>query len=203
MSAPVDRINAGLRRIPPPLIYLGGTAYAVWLFWTALTGAIGPDPVNLLERAYGEAALWLLVAGLAVTPLRDRLRLNLLRFRRAIGVTCFGFAVAHLLVFTILDLQSLPRLWTEIVKRPYITVGMLAFLMLLPLAITSNTLSIRRMGAAAWKRLHRLVYPAALLVGLHYIWLSCGFQIEPWAWTGAILALLGLRIRPRRRVATA
>lgn len=196
-------INAALRRVPPWTIYLGGAAWAGWLFWQAATGRIGVDPVNELERAYGKAALWLLVAGLAVTPLRERLGLMLLRQRRAIGVTCFGFAVAHLLTFALLDLQSLARLWEEVVKRPYITVGMSAFLLLLPLAVTSNDLSLRRMGGAAWRRLHRLVLPAAVLVGLHYIWLARGFQIEPIVWTAILLGLVALRIRPRRRTAAA
>lgn len=196
-------VNRAVRKVPGWVIYLLSAAYAAWLFWTALTGAIGVDPVNQLERAYGEAALWLLVASLAVTPLRERLRLVFLPWRRALGVSCFGFAVAHLLVFTLLDLQSLARLWTEVVERPYITVGMLAFVLLLPLALTSNNLSIRRLGSPAWRRLHRLVYPAAILVALHYIWLTRGFQLQPVLWSAALLTLVGLRFLPRRRAVAA
>lgn len=196
-------VNRGIRRVPGWAIYLAAAAYAAWLFWTALTGAIGVDPVNQLERAYGEAALWLLVASLAVTPLRERLRLNLLPWRRALGVGCFGFVLAHLAVFALLDLQSLARLWVEVVERPYITVGMLAFVLLLPLALTSNDRAVRWLGGMRWRRLHRLVYPAAILVALHYIWLTRGFQLQPVLWSGALLALVALRFLPRRRAVAA
>lgn len=199
MSAVTDSINGAARRVPPWVIYLGGAAYAGWQFWRGINGQLGPDPVNKLEHIYGEAALYLLVAGLAVTPLRERLRINLLRFRRAIGVTCFGFAAVHLAVYALLDVQSLGRVWADVVKRPYITVGMLAFVLLLPLAVTSNNLSLRRLGGVAWRQLHKLVYPAAILVGLHWLWLAKGFRLEPILWLTAILLLLALRIRPARR----
>jgi sulfoxide reductase heme-binding subunit YedZ len=76
---------------------------------------------------------------------------------------------------------------------------MLAFVLLLPLAVTSNNLSLRRLGGAAWRQLHKLVYPAAILVGLHWLWLAKGFRLEPILWLTAILLLLALRIRPARR----
>lgn len=196
-------VNRAVRRVPGWAFYVVSVAYAAWLFWQALTGAIGVDPVNLLERAYGEAALWCLVASLAVTPLRERLRLNFLPWRRALGVSCFGFALAHLLVFTLLDLQSVSRLWVEIVERPYITVGMISFVLLLPLALTSNNLAIRRMGGMAWRNLHKLVYPAAILVALHYIWLTRGFQLGPVLWSLSLVGLVALRFLPKRRAAAA
>lgn len=197
-----QRLNGWLRRLPPWTIYVGGAAWAAWLFWLGLTGGLGVEPINALEREYGEKALILFVAGLAVTPLRDWTGVSLIRFRRAIGVTCFFFVLAHFSVWALLDVQSLARVWDDIVKRPFVTVGMTAFALLVPLAVTSNNLSVRRLGAAAWKRLHRLTYPAAILVALHYLWLAKGFQLEPVLWTVAILGLLALRIRlPRRAVA--
>lgn len=195
-------INTTLRRVPPVTIYIVGAAWAGWLFWQAATGSIGVDPVNTLEREYGELALKLLVAGLAVTPLRKWTGINLIRFRRAIGVTCFFFVLAHFTVWALLDVQSLARVWADIVKRPYITIGMGAFLMLIPLAITSNNLAVRRMGAAGWKRLHKLTYPAAILGALHYIWLVKGWPLEPFVYLGIILILLLARIKwPTTRVA--
>ncbi len=195
-------INTALRRVPPFTIYIVGAVWAVWLFWQAVTGSIGVDPVNILEREYGELALKLLVAGLAVTPLRKWTGINLIRFRRAIGVTCFFFVLAHFTVWALLDVQSLARIWADIVKRPYITIGMAAFLMMIPLAITSNNLSVRRMGAAAWKRLHKLTYPAAILGALHYIWLVKGWPLEPFVYLGIILVLLLARVKwPTTRVA--
>lgn len=198
-----EALNGALRRIPPGGIYAGGALWAGWLFWQGLTGGLGVEPVEALERAYGDAALKLIVAGLAVTPLRVWTGVSLLRFRRAIGVTAFFFLLAHLAVWALLDLQSLGRVGEEILKRPYVTVGMAAFLLLLPLAITSNNLSVRRLGPAAWRRLHRLVYPAAVLAAIHYLWLAKGFQIEPILWLAAILGLLALRLwRPGRVAAT-
>lgn len=197
-------INGGLRRVPAWTIYIVGAIYAVWEFWRALN-QIGPylvEPINVLERAYGEIALILMVVGLMVTPLRNWTGLNLIKFRRAIGVTAFFFVLAHFLVFAILDVQSLSRVWTEVVKRPYVTVGMLSFLMLIPLAVTSNNLAVRKLGAASWRQLHRLTYPAALLGALHYLWLVKGFQLEPIIYLLVILGLLALRMRwNRARVA--
>jgi methionine sulfoxide reductase heme-binding subunit len=188
------RLNAALRHLPPAVIYVAGAVWAVWLFWLGATGGLGAEPINALEREYGDVALKLLVAGLAVTPLRRFLGINLLRFRRAIGVTCFFFVLAHVLVWALLDLQSLGAMWADIVKRPYVTVGMAAFLMLIPLALTSNNLALRRMGSAAWRRLHKLTYPAAILGALHYLWIAKGFALEPLVYMGAILGLLALRL---------
>ena len=188
-------VNGALRKIPAWTIYVGGTLYAVWQFWLALN-QIGPylvEPINVLERAYGEVGLILLVVGLMVTPLRSWTGINLLKFRRAIGVTTFFFILAHFLVFAILDVQSVSRVWTEIVKRPYVTVGMASFLMLIPLAVTSNNRSVRKLGAATWRKLHKLTYPAAVLGAIHYLWLVKGFQLEPLIYLGVILALIVTR----------
>lgn len=195
------KVNGALRRLPPWIIYVVAAGWAGWLFWLAATGAIGVDPVNQLERAYGLLALQLLIAGLVVTPLRKWTGISLIRFRRAIGVTCFFLVLAHFLVWAVLDVQSLARVWADIVKRPYVTIGMLSFLMLIPLALTSNNLSIRRMGAAAWKRLHKLTYPAAALGAVHFVWLVKTWQPEPLIYLGIITALLLMRVEwPRRRV---
>lgn len=188
-------INGVLRRFPAGTIYIVSALYACWEFWRALN-QLGPylvEPINVLERAYGEIALILMVAGLTVTPLRKWTGLNLLKFRRAIGVSAFFFVLAHFLVFAILDVQSLGRVWEEIVKRPYVSVGMASFVMLIPLAMTSNNLSLRKMGAASWRKLHKLTYPAAVLGALHYLWLAKGFQIEPLIYLVVVLALVGAR----------
>lgn len=192
----VQRLNGILRRLPAWPLYPLGAAWMIWLFWRALSG-VSVEPIDWLERAYGETALQLLVAGLAVTPLRRFTGLSLLRFRRALGLLCFAFVLAHLTVWAILDVQALDAVWADIVKRPYITIGMTAFLLLLPLALTSNDRSIRRLGGAAWRRLHRLVYPAAVLGAVHYVWLARGFAIEPLVYLALILGLLALRL-PRR-----
>ncbi|MGX9854054.1 protein-methionine-sulfoxide reductase heme-binding subunit MsrQ [Limimaricola variabilis] len=189
-----QKINGALRRVPAWPLYVLGALWAAFLFWQALTGRLGVEPINALEREYGDTALKLLVAGLAVTPLLRYTRVSLLKFRRAIGLLTFFFVLAHFLVWALLDVQSFGRVWADILKRPYVTVGMIAFLGLIPLALTSNNLSIRRLGRS-WRRLHQLVYGIAILGAVHYIWLAKGFQIEPLVYLGLILGLLAARIR--------
>ncbi|GAD56879.1 protein-methionine-sulfoxide reductase heme-binding subunit MsrQ [Limimaricola cinnabarinus] len=189
-----QKINGVLRRVPTWSLYVLGALWAAFLFWQALTGRLGVEPINALEREYGDTALKLLVAGLAVTPLLKYTRVSLLKFRRAIGLLTFFFVLAHFSVWALLDVQSFGRVWADILKRPYVTVGMIAFVGLIPLALTSNNLSIRKLGRN-WRRLHQLVYGIAILGAVHFIWLSKGFQIEPLVYLGLILGLLAIRIR--------
>ncbi len=195
-------INGATRRVPVWAVWLAGLAPVPWLVWQAATGGLGVEPVEALEHRLGELALQILIASLAVTPLRRHLGVNLIRFRRALGLLAFAYVALHLAVWLLLDVQTLSRVWEDIVKRPYITVGMAGFLLLLPLAITSNDWSVRRLGAAGWRRLHRLAYPAAILGAVHYVMLARGVQLEPLLYLAAILGLLALRLRlPRRQAA--
>ncbi|MCG6901602.1 MAG: protein-methionine-sulfoxide reductase heme-binding subunit MsrQ [Rhodobacter sp.] len=199
----MNTVNGWLRTVPAWTIYIAGAVWAAWLFYLGLTGGLGPEPINALEREYGEVALKLMVAVLAVTPLRNWAGLNLIKFRRAIGVTAFFFVLAHFTVWAVLDVQTLARVWADIVKRPYVTIGFAAFLLLIPLAITSNNRMVRRMGPLKWRSLHKLTYPAALLGSVHYIWLVKGWPLEPFVYLAIIVGLLALRIRVRSRRATA
>lgn len=196
-----DKLNHILRRVPAWPIYVASLGYAAWMLWLGIQNRLGADPVKVLEHEMGQMALYLLVAGLVVTPLRKLAGVNLLKFRRAIGLACFFFLVCHLSVWAVLDVQQLDRVWADIVKRPYITVGMAAFVLLVPLALTSNTLSIRKMGAAAWGRLHQLVYPAALLGGVHYVMLVKGWQIRPLVFLAVIAGLIAWRFLMTRKKA--
>ncbi|MEP1329059.1 protein-methionine-sulfoxide reductase heme-binding subunit MsrQ [Pseudophaeobacter sp.] len=189
----MDFVNQTLRRFPVWGIYLLGGLYPTWLLYNGVTGGLGPDPVKALEHAMGERALQLMILGLAVTPLRRLLRVNLMKFRRAIGVVTFSYVVLHLLVWLVLDVQIVSQILADIAKRPYITIGMAAFILMLPLALTSNNWSVRRLGRR-WKQIHLLTYPAALLGGLHYVMLVKGFQIEPLIYLTVILALLCTRL---------
>ncbi|WP_284263437.1 protein-methionine-sulfoxide reductase heme-binding subunit MsrQ [Roseicyclus amphidinii] len=198
----MSRVNAGLRRVPPWTLYVVGAAWGGWLFWLGATGGLGVEPIEALEHRYGELALQLIVAGLAVTPLRHWAGLNLMPFRRAIGVLAFFFVLAHFLVWAVLDVQRLSAIWADILERPYVTIGMAGFMMLIPLAVTSNNWAVRKLGGIAWRKLHRLVYPAALLGAVHYVWLAKGFQLEPLVYLGVIIGLIVLRgRRPERRAA--
>ena len=195
----VDGVNRAARRLPTWVVYVLGALPGPWAFYQGLTGGLGVEPISALEHALGLYALQFLIAGLAITPLRRFAGINLIRFRRALGLLAFYYVSLHLLVWLLLDVQVPARIWADILKRPYITVGMGAFLLLVPLAVTSNTASIRRLGRH-WRQLHRLVYAAALLGGLHFVMLRKGLQIEPLIYLALTLALLALRLpSPLRR----
>jgi sulfoxide reductase heme-binding subunit YedZ len=189
----IDAINTALRRIPTWVLYLLGSLYPVWLLYLGMTGGLGADPVKALEHELGERALQLLILGLAVTPLRRFVGVNLIRFRRALGVLTFTYVALHLLVWLLLDVQIVSQILADIAKRPYITIGMAGFVLMVPLALTSNDASVKRLGRK-WKRLHLLTYPAAFLGGLHYVMLVKGFQIEPLIYLAVIVVLLALRL---------
>lgn len=194
----VDRINGYARRIPVWTIWLVFGAPSVWFFYLGMTGGLGAEPIKALERELGEIALKLLVLCLSITPLRRFLGINLIRFRRAFGLLVFYYVSLHLLVWLVLDVQIMAQIWADIVKRPYVTVGFTAFLLMIPLAVTSNNWSMCRLGPG-WRRLHRLTYAVAVLGAVHFIWLSKGFQIEPLIYLVVILGLIGLRLRPAAR----
>lgn len=194
-----EPMNGFLRRLPAWPLYIVLPMPAVWLFWQGLAGALGPDPVKAIEHQTGLYALQLLIAGLAVTPLRRFLGLNLLKFRRAIGIMAFACAALHLLTWLALDMGFyLAQALGDIVKRPYITVGMAAFVMLIPLVATSNDRALRKLGAARWRSLHRLTYPAAVLGAVHFVWLVKAWPLEPFVYLGAVAGLLAVRALPRR-----
>lgn len=199
-----DRLNAALRPVPAWPIYIVAALPPAWLLWRGVQGQLGADPVKAIEHQMGLWALQLLIAGLAITPLRRFLGLNLLRYRRAIGVTAFVYVVLHLLAWLVLDMGLLwGQALQDIVKRPYITVGMASLLLLTPLALTSNDWSVRRLGGMRWRRLHRLVYPAVVLGAVHYLWLVKSWPPEPIVYLTIVLALLALRLIPRTRRAAA
>ena len=198
----IDRLNTYLRRIPVWLVYVAGALPAPILLYMGATGALGVEPIKALEHELGELALQLLIAGLMITPFRRYAGVNLFRFRRSIGLLAFYYVCCHLLVWLLLDVQILSEIWADIVKRPYVTIGMLGFVLLIPLAVTSNNWSVRRLGPG-WRRLHRAVYLAALLGGLHFIMLRKGFQIEPLVYMAVIVGLLVLRMPARARRAPA
>ncbi len=194
----IDRLNLWLRAVPVWPLYILGALYPAWLLYQGVTGALGVDPVKAMEHALGKAGLQLLVVTLLVTPLRRFAGLNLLKFRRAFGLLTFFYIALHLLVWFVLDVQIVSQVWADIVKRPYITIGMAGFLLMLPLALTSNNMSVRRLGRR-WISLHKLTYLAALLGAVHYVMLVKGFQIEPLLYLGVVVLLLSLRRFPKRR----
>ncbi|MBY5934883.1 protein-methionine-sulfoxide reductase heme-binding subunit MsrQ [Tateyamaria omphalii] len=188
-----DVINSTARRVPTWAVYIVALIPAPVLLYMAQTGGLGREPIRALEHELGEIALQLVIAGLCISPLRRFAGVNLLKFRRAVGLLAFIYVVLHLLVWAVLDVQTLDRVIADIIKRPYITIGMAAFVLMVPLAVTSNNKSVRWLGAA-WRRLHLLTYPIAILSAVHFIWLSKGFQLEPLVYLTVILGLLALRV---------
>jgi len=190
-------INAAARKIPSWVLYILCLLWLPWLVYLAQTGGLGREPIKGLEHALGEFALKLLVIGLAITPLRRHLGINLIKFRRAFGLLAFIYVTLHLAVWVVLDMSLLwGQMWADVWKRPYITIGMAGFLCLIPLAMTSNNWSVRKMGPN-WRKLHKLTYLAILLGAVHFIWLVKGIQLEPLIYMAVILLLLALRIKSR------
>ena len=174
-----------------PLAILG---MQVWEVWQTGNDALGADPVAEIEHRLGLWALRLLIATLAITPLRQLTgQAVLVRFRRMLGLYAFFYACLHLSAYLVLDLRGY---WTlifeEIAKRPYITVGFSAWLLLLPLAVTSTKGWIKRLGRN-WARLHKLVYAAGVLAVLHFWWLVKSDVREPLLYAAIVAVLLGWR----------
>jgi sulfoxide reductase heme-binding subunit YedZ len=176
-----------------------------WQFWDVYrTGsdALGADPVAEIEHRLGIWALRFLLIALAVTPLRQLTgQPVLIRFRRMLGLYAFAYATLHLVAYLVLDLRGYwLQIFEEIVKRPYITVGFAAWLLLVPLAVTSTTGWIRRLGKR-WAVLHKLVYAIAVLAVLHFWWLVKSDIREPALYAGILAVLLGWRLWWRWRKA--
>src|SRR5690606_7709638 len=195
--------------LPKTLAHLAAlTPLAILLaqMWdVARTGsdALGADPVAEVEHRLGLWALRFLMLALAVTPLRRLTGWNVLvRFRRMLGLYAFAYASLHLAAYVGPDLRgSWTQLFEDIAKRPYITVGFLAWLLLVPPAVTSTAGWIRRLGRN-WARLHRLVYAIAVLAVLHFWWLVKSDVREPALYAGIAALLLGARAWRRLRLRT-
>lgn len=176
-------------------IYIVGMLPATWYFYLGVMDQLGADPQKTLERLLGLWALRFLIMTLAITPLRRLGGPNLVRYRRVIGLLAFYYAALHLSVYMVLDQGlDLAAIWADIVKRPYITVGMLAFAVLVPLAVTSNSTMIRRLGGAAWQRLHRWVYVAAVAAAIHFVMVVKAWPPEPLVYGCIVSVLLLLRL---------
>ncbi len=192
-------INGQLRRVPTWLVYVVGVLPIFWFFYLGFTGGLGPEPIRALELELGRTGLKILIAVLAVTPLRKFTGISLLKFRRALGLLVFIYIAVHLAVWLFLDVQDGALIWKDIVKRPYITIGMAGMALMVPLALTSNNISMRKLGAATWRNLHKLTYLVAILGGVHFVMLRKGWQAQPLLYLLIIVALLALRYKRKLR----
>ena len=180
-----------ITRIFKPLLFVLLLLPAVGLFFMDL----GANPVESVTHHTGDWALRLLLATLAITPIRRFTGWHeLIQLRRMLGLYAFFYASLHLLTYFVLDRElQLSGLWEDIVERPYITIGFAVFLLLLPLAITSTNAMMRRLGRN-WLRLHKLVYPAAFGAVLHFIWLVKADLREPLIYLAVLVLLMLARL---------
>jgi methionine sulfoxide reductase heme-binding subunit len=186
-----------------PVVFVLALAPALWLLFRTLTGRLSANPIEDLTLVTGIWALRLLLATLAITPLRRLTGWNqIIQYRRMLGLFAFAYATVHLLIYVVLD-QGLAfeYILPDIVKRPYITAGMTAFVLMIPLAVTSTRGWIRRLGRR-WQLLHRLVYVSAIAACLHFLWKVKVIIGEPVYYALILAALLGFRLLWRLRPAS-
>jgi sulfoxide reductase heme-binding subunit YedZ len=193
----MDWLNKQARRVPMWVVYVLGLVPLGLLVWGTVFGGIGPDPVKAIERGLGFRGLQFLLASLAITPLR-RAGLNLLRFRRALGLLSFIYVSLHLTAWVWLDMGlRWDEMLADLTKRPFVILGMIGFVVMVPLAATSWNGAIRRLGAVAWNRLHKLAYVAILAGAVHLALISKIWTTEILVYVGLTLGLLAIRLIPR------
>jgi sulfoxide reductase heme-binding subunit YedZ len=173
---------------------LFGFLPAVILFCRAILNLLGPDPLKALEHELGEYALIFLIFLLLFSPIKKFFDLNLMKFRRSIGLLAFWYVLLHFLTYLLLDQQLIWELiFKDLLKRPYIIFGFFGFLALIPLALTSNRWSVRYFGFGNWKRIHLLVYPATFLGVSHYLMIVKSWPIKPLLYFLLVVLLLIFR----------
>lgn len=195
----MNAINTATRKVPAWPIYVLGFIPAAWWLYLALTNQFGAEPAIRLEHELGEFALQLLILTLLITPLRDWFKLNFIKYRRAIGLMAFYYVLLHLAVYLLLDQQVQWVGWDavikDITKRPYIIVGVVSLMVLIPLALTSNNWAIRKLGPVRWRWIHRLTYAAIIAGAAHYVMLQKIWEVEPLIYFCVVLGLVLLRIK--------
>jgi sulfoxide reductase heme-binding subunit YedZ len=190
-----------IRRVVKPILWVAGLAPLGWQVWAFLTGHLEAEPVKGMEHFTGRTAIIILFIALGITPLRRLTGLNgLVKVRRLIGLFAFFYALIHFSIFLVFDLElSFGDLVTEVVKRPWITVGFAALMILTLLAVTSPQAMLRRLGGKRWQAIHRLVYLAAILGIVHFLWSQKKDVTLPVRYAVVLGVLLGARLVPRRR----
>ena len=175
-------------------IYFLATLPAVTLFYRAFSGGLGVDPVKKLEHELGLLTIQLLILTLLISPIRDLFKVSLIKYRRSLGVMTFFYAFSHFSVWMLFDIQLLwDELIADIFRRPYISFGFLSFVGIIPLAITSNNISIKKMGVKLWRQIHVLIYPVSILAALHFVMVKKVWELEPLIYSVIILGLLIFR----------
>jgi methionine sulfoxide reductase heme-binding subunit len=201
-----------IRWVIKPMVFTAGLVPAAYMVWSALNGQLGADPLKEITHETGDWTLRFIVITLAILPLRRLAGWNsAIKFRRMVGLYAFFYGTLHFLIYVVADrfagldfqdgylaLSTVRALgssiWEDIYKRPYITVGFTAFSAMIPLAVTSTTGWIRRMGGRNWQRLHRLIYLTAVAGVIHYWWLVKADISRPAIYATLVALLLGYRV---------
>lgn len=183
-------------RVLKPVAFVLCLVPAAWLLVDFLRDNLGANPIEEITHRTGDWALRLLLATLAVTPLRRLTGLNaLIRLRRMLGLFAFLYVCLHFSTYLVLDqFFAVAAIAEDVAKRPYITVGFTAFCLLIPLAITSTKGWVQRLGGKRWSALHRLIYVAGAGGVLHYLWLVKGDQATPVYYAAILVVLLAYRV---------
>lgn len=183
-------------RVVYGLVWLACFAPLLWLAWRGFSNDLGANPIDRLIRELGIWGLRLLIVGLAITPLARILKQpRLIRFRRTVGLFAFAYVLLHLTNYVVTDQWfDWAAIGKDILKRPFITVGMAAFVLLVPLAVTSTNWALRRLGPVRWRRLHRLTYLIVPLGVVHYYMLVKADHRPPLIYGAIVAALLGWRL---------
>jgi methionine sulfoxide reductase heme-binding subunit len=171
-------------------LYAVGLLPAAWTFYLGATDQLGADPVKTFELFLGLWTIRFLILTLAVSPARDLLGWNYLRYRRALGLLTFYYALMHFTVYMVLDqAMDLPAVVDDVLKRPFIMFGMAGLALLVPLAVTSNNFSIRKMGMK-WIWLHKLIYIIAAAGALHFALSTKILDLEQYIYVGLIILMI-------------
>lgn len=191
-------------RVVRPLLYLAAVLPFAWIVFALATGRVEGDQVKYIQHVTGTTVLVTLFLTLAVTPLRRATGWNeIIRTRRLIGLTAFWYALLHFLSYVVFDQGlSLADIAEDVAKHPWVLVGFGSFLLLVPLAVTSTNGWVRRLGGKRWRRLHLLIYPAAVGGVLHYLWLVKKDVRTPLWFAGVLALVFAARLwaaRARRR----
>lgn len=187
-----------MHAVTKPLVFVLGCLPAAWLFWAALADQLGANPAEALIRSLGDWSLRFLVLVLLVTPLRQLTGwAALARFRRMLGLFVFFYVTLHLLAYAWFDMGfDFRAVVVDVIDRPFILVGMTAFVLLLAMAVTSSNRAVRAIGAKRWQLLHRTVHGVAALAVLHFFWMRSGKNDfnEVFVYAAIFTLLLGWRL---------
>ena len=195
-----DLVKASIRRLKSWHIYVSLLVPLLFLTYDLLSGRLGVDPMRAIEKSLGVTAIYILILTLCITPFSVLTGINFIRFRRAFGLMSFFYIILHLSTWLLLDMQLR---WVEILesltRKPFIVFGMMGFLLLIPLAATSNNYSMKRLGKY-WPKLHKLIYVAIILGGIHYLMMEKTLQNDAIITFIIIIVLISLRFFKIRKI---